>query len=160
MIAKERIMGNHRPRLCLAALLVMTSLGCGRKIASYTPSVSVAEAAVRQALDEWAAGRPAGPIEGTKPLIQVNDSGPQRLKKLAGYRVLGETKGASGRTFAVTLQLSEPDAVVKTQYIVVGIDPLHVFRQEDYELLAHWDHHMPESTPPPDPTVSTRNDPK
>jgi hypothetical protein len=24
---------------------------------------------------------------------------------------------------------------------------LWVFRQEDYELLSHWDHHMPASAP-------------
>jgi hypothetical protein len=34
---------------------------------------------------------------------------------------------------------------LKVRYIVLGIDPLFVFRQEDFDLLMHWDHHMPAS---------------
>ncbi len=28
------------------------------------------------------------------------------------------------------------------RFLVVGIDPILVFRQEDYELISHWEHKM------------------
>ena len=27
--------------------------------------------------------------------------------------------------------------------MIVGIDPLWIFRHEDYDLLLHWEHQMP-----------------
>lgn len=125
------------------------TFGCGDRTPNYTPSVSVAEAAVRRALDAWQAGESPGEIPNTQPVIHVVDVGRKPGQTLGGYRVLGETRGPSGRTFAVTLNLLNPPEDLKTQYIVVGIDPLWVFRQEDYELLSHWDHHMPAATPTP-----------
>jgi len=124
--------------------------GCGDRTPNYTPSASVAEAAVRRALDAWQAGEAAGELPHTQPVIHVVDVGRKPGQTLAGYRLLGETRGPSGRTFAVTLNLVNPLEDLKTQYIVVGIDPLWVFRQEDYELLSHWDHHMPAATSVPE----------
>jgi hypothetical protein len=51
---------------------------------------------------------------------------------------LGETTGEAGRTFVVNVHLKNPDAQEKVKYIVIGINPLWVFRQEDYETLAQW----------------------
>ena len=48
-----------------------------------------------------------------------------------------------GRKFAVKLDLSNPKESIKTEYIVVGIEPLSVFREEDYEMVMRWDHYMP-----------------
>jgi hypothetical protein len=127
---------------CLA-VGVWTACGCADKTPNYTPSFPVAETALRQALEAWKAGEPAGEIPQTQPVVHVVDVGRKPGQMLEGYRILGETRAASGRTFAVTLNLANPAEEVKTQYIVVGIDPLWVFRQEDYELLSHWDHHMP-----------------
>ena len=128
---------------------MLFALGCRDRSASFTPSVSVAENAVRRALDAWKADLPPGEVPNTQPAIQMIDAGRKPGQTLSGYRILGETHGPSGRTFAVVLQLAHPAEEVKTQYIVVGIDPLWVFRQEDYELLAHWDHHMPPLEPAP-----------
>ncbi len=124
--------------------------GCADKTRSYTPSLSTAEQALKQGLEAWQAGQPAGEIAGSQPLIQVVDVGRKPGQTLSGYRILGETRGPSGRTFAVVLKLANPEEELKTQYIVVGIDPLWVFRQSDYELLSHWDHHMPPAPTPAD----------
>jgi hypothetical protein len=125
--------------VCLAAC----ALGCENGTRSFTPSADSAESAVRSALEAWHAGRPVGEVPKTKPVVQVVDAGRKPGQTLTGYQILGEARGPSGRTFAVTLRLANPDEELKAQYIVIGIDPLWVFRQEDYELLAHWDHHMP-----------------
>ncbi len=135
------------------AILAMMPLACANRTPNYTPSAPVAEAAVRRALDAWQAGESAGEIPNTQPIIHVVDVGRKPGQTLAGYRLLGETRGPTGRTFAVILNLVDPLKDLKTQYIVVGIDPLWVFRQEDYELLAHWDHHMPETSPDADSTA-------
>lgn len=132
----------------LAALLLVGA-GCSDKTTNYTPSVSDAESTLRQSLDAWKAGLPAGEIAGTTPLIFVTDASRKPGQVLANYRILGETRriqgetrGPSGRTFVVVLNLQNPEEELRVQYIVVGIDPLWVFRQEDYELLTRWDHLM------------------
>jgi hypothetical protein len=136
-------MSKRLASACLAALMLV-SVGCkGDKTPDYTPSADDAESALRRSLDAWKDGLPAGEIAGTTPLIFVTDASRKEGQVLSDYRILGETKGPSGRTFVVVLNLSNPDEEQRTQYIVVGIDPLWVFRQEDYELLTHWDHLMP-----------------
>jgi hypothetical protein len=95
-------------------------------------------------MDAWQAGQPAGEIPQSKPAIHVTDNHQQRQRGLEKYRILGETVARSGRTFVIELTLKSPEEKVKTEYIVVGIDPLWVFRREDYDLLMHWDHRMPD----------------
>jgi hypothetical protein len=136
-------------RQLLAIAMALFALGCGDRSARYTPSAATADAAVRSALDAWQQGQPPGAVPDTQPAVQMIDAGRKPGQTLSSYRILGETRGPSGRTFAVVLRLASPEEEIKTQYIVVGIDPLWVFRQEDYGLLAHWDHHMP----PEQPTV-------
>jgi hypothetical protein len=62
-------------------------------------------------------------------------------ERLAGYRILGEVPADAPRCYAVELRL-HPSRIEKTRYVVVGIDPLWVFRMEDYQLLSQWDHRM------------------
>lgn len=137
-----------RGRTVALWLIAVCVTGCGKTAPDYTPNPSAAEDAVRQSLDAWKAGQPVGIISGSQPSIHTVDAGRKPGQLLADYAILGETRAtASGRTFAVRLELTNPAEQMKTQYIVVGIDPLWVFRQEDYELLSHWDHHMPAEKP-------------
>lgn len=46
------------------------------------------------------------------------------------------------RPFAVRLVLDKPSETVATRYLVMGQDPLWVFRQEDFERMLHWEHKM------------------
>jgi hypothetical protein len=66
---------------------------------------------------------------------------------LDDFEILGEVPGPTGRCFAVRLKLREPVAEEKVRYAVFGIDPLWVFRQEDLEMLGHWEHPMPPEEP-------------
>lgn len=146
------MMANRLVRLSVAALFAatLTTSGCGTKTPDHTPSVASAEDAVRHGLDAWKAGQSPGEVPGTKPVIHVTDTGRKPGQSLESYQILGETRGSAGRTVAVTLRLVNPSEEVKARYIVVGIDPLWVFRQEDYELLMHWDHRMPATMPEDD----------
>jgi hypothetical protein len=141
---------NRSSGFALLAAVFLALAGCGKKAADYTPSPVTAEDALRRALDAWKQGLPAGTVPDTQPPVQVVDAGRKPQQTLGDYAILGEAQGvASGRKFVVELDLANPPERVKTQYIVVGIDPLWVFRQEDYELLSHWEHLMPAPSPKP-----------
>jgi hypothetical protein len=133
-----------RRLILLGMLASILASGCRRRVEDYTPESQVAESAVRQALSAWQAGKPAGEIADTKPAIFVTDTNRKPKQRLESYEILGEVPARSGRTYIVQLTLAAPAETVKAEYIVVGIDPLWVFRREDYELLMHWDHYMPE----------------
>ena len=117
--------------------------GCRDRTDDFKPKSELAESSLASALEAWKSGKPAGEIAGTRPLIHVTDANRNPKQTLDKFKILGETPGQSGRTFAVELWLLHPDEHLKTEYIVVGIDPLWVFRREDFELLMHWDHRMP-----------------
>lgn len=147
----ELTMTSHIARswwLAGVVLLVLCS-GCGSRKGNqdYTPSSQLATDTVCRALDAWKAGQPAGEVAGTSPVVYVTDGGRNPDQVLESFEILGETRGPAGRSFVVTLRLANPSEEIKTRYIVVGIDPLWVFRQEDFELLMHWDHRMPPTLP-------------
>ncbi|MSR59217.1 MAG: hypothetical protein EXS05_16500 [Planctomycetaceae bacterium] len=77
------------------------------------------------------------------PAIGVVDHLQQVGRPLEAFEILGEVPGQAARCFAVRLRLSEPELEVRERYVVIGIDPLWVYRQEDYDLISHWDHVMP-----------------
>jgi len=158
------------PRIGLSGLaavaLVLVLSGCGRKAPDFKPDSKTAEEAVRRGLVAWQEGQPAGEVAGTSPLIYVTDTGSKAGQVLESFQILGETHGSAGRTIAVLLRLANPPEELRTRYIVVGIDPLWVFRQEDYELLMHWDHRMAPPVPneaevvPGDPATPSAGEPE
>ncbi len=118
--------------------------GCHDHADDFKPTIKLAENALVRALEDWKSGNPAGKIAGSEPAIHVTDTNRNPKQALEKFKILGEKPGQSGRTFAVELSLKHPNEQLKTEYVVVGIDPLWVFRREDFELLMHWDHHMPD----------------
>ncbi len=141
--------------VCLICIVSISVYGCHDRTADFKPSNDLAEIALSRALEEWKAGKLAGEIAGTKPVIHVTDNNRNPKQSLEEFKILGETPGRSGRTYAVELSLKHPDEQIKTEYIVVGIDPLWVFRREDFELLMHWDHRM--SKPAKETNSSAKN---
>ena len=131
-------------RSVLALLLGITLTGCGsRKASDYVPSQSAARSALEKVLEAWKAGQPPGTIEG-QPAVQVGDSHRRPGQVLDSYEILGELPEDGGRRFTVQVKFSNPVAEEKLSYIVVGIDPLWVMRKEDYNMVGHWEHKMPE----------------
>ena len=120
--------------------------GCHDRADDFKPTTQLAENALVRALEDWKSGNPAGKIAGSEPAIHVTDTNRTPKQALDKFKILGEKPGQSGRTFVVELSLKHPNEQLKTEYIVVGIDPLWVFRREDFELLMHWDHYMPDPT--------------
>ena len=113
--------------------------GCGRSSEQrFAPSPDIARAALEAVLNDWQAGKLPGPIAG-QPVIQVADTQRRGGQVLLNYEILGELPADEDRRFQVRLALDQPAAEEKAQYVVVGIDPLWVFRQEDYDMGTQLD---------------------
>jgi hypothetical protein len=118
-------------------------IGCGSRPAhSIVPDSAQARTVLEAAMAAWAAGRAPGMLDTTAPRVQVVDSFRKPGQKLEGFEILAETASPRARTFSLRLHMSEPDERPLARYLVVGIDPVLVFRQEDYELLTHFQHKM------------------
>jgi len=133
-----------RPLPMATALLLLgvTCVGCrSRTDADYTPSPERCRQALTTALDAWQRGEPPGRIEGT-PTVQIGDTLRKPGQKLESYEILGEVGGDQGRQFAVKVVLTNPAAEEKLNFILIGIDPIWVFRQEEYDMVTHWEHKM------------------
>ena len=113
----------------------------------YRPAPDTARVALETVLSEWKAGRFAGTIAGRAPQIKIVDSRQKPEFPLEEFEILGEVAAEGYRAFAVRLQCAPPRGVERVRYVVIGIDPLWVFREEDYDMLAHWDHAMGPAPP-------------
>lgn len=115
----------------LVSLVVLMLLGCGGN-ARYVPAKTTAREALQTALSTWQSGTAHGPITSSKPVINVFDARWQAGKKLTSFEIVEEMTGKDHPHFKVRLQLDGQPEETAT-YLVVGIDPLLVFRDADYE---------------------------
>ena len=130
-------------RWCLAVTAVIALIGvigCGQanKVEDFTPATNNARTALTAALEHWKAGKPLGTIPDTKPTVEVVDSQWRGGQKLKSYEIISEApppQGQGPRTFTVRLTLAQ-GAPIETQYMVVGIEPLWVYRKEDFAKLS------------------------
>lgn len=109
------------------------------KFERYVPPPDGACRALQTALDAWQQGRPPGKVADGPPALQLVDSHRRPGQRLRKYAILGEAPGDGPRVFAVRLHLEDPDEEVRARFVVVGVDPLWVYRHEDYEMMAHWE---------------------
>ncbi len=144
------------------ALIAAGLLGCEPTAApvSIVPDSSRGRQAIEAAMTAWRAGHPTGTIEPGSPRVQVIDTHREPGRTLVAYEILSDSADARVRTFTLRLGFSETEDRPIVRFLVVGIDPILVFRQEDYELLMHWEHRMdpePENpAPPADPLVEAK----
>jgi len=109
----------------------------------FIPSPETAQTALEAVLADWQAGRPRELIERLEVKVFPIDNQRKPGQGLESFEILGEVPYEGARCFAVRLGLTHPAADQKVRYVILGIDPLYVYRQEDFELLNHWDHMMP-----------------
>ena len=116
-----------------ALVFVYCAAGCtGKSVESYKPTNVVARTAIETALSTWKAGTAHGSITSVKPSIDVFDARWQAGAKLESYEILEEVTGKPEPHFKVKLKLAGKPPET-TEYLVVGIDPLLIFRQADYD---------------------------
>lgn len=154
----------------LGILALLTLGACGHASAppltNYVPEEDLARRALVAVLEGWLEDRSVDKLDGGAAILLV-DSRRRAGDKLAAYRIVGPQPWDRGRRFVVELTLQGETTSQKTRYVVVGIDPLMVFRQDDFDMLANWMHPMeptpvgpPPKTPPPtEPTTSGKESP-
>jgi hypothetical protein len=122
----------------LAALLLIPLAGCGAKSTDhYVPGSGSAREALETALGAWKGGQPVGRIDGHAPPIVAVDSRWQAGDKLSAYEITGEDATPEGhRRFSVRLTMQKPAGTMETHFVVLGNDPLWVYREDDYKKLS------------------------
>lgn len=129
------------------AVALVVLVGCSDRAADparFYPPPDRAQASLEAALTAWQQGAAPGPVPGTAdPVVQLVDSFRPAGQRLHGFTILGAAPGDGPRVFTVRLQVDGSADGVRARYVVFGVDPVWVFRHEDYEMMSHWDHPMP-----------------
>lgn len=123
-------------RRALSTALLICLAGCGSGPTD-VPSSQTSRQALDTALTAWTHGEKPGAMAGTKPAVTVHDTPWSQGQRLASYEILKEEQdaGASAsaeKRFTVRLSLAEPNRTEEVRYHVLGVDPVMVFRDEDY----------------------------
>jgi hypothetical protein len=116
-------------RIVVAAVFVA---GCGGQ--KHVPPANAARQALEASLSAWRDGKEVGTQEAAKPSIQAEDADWRAKKKLRSFEI-GEEEPAkpdAPRRFKVKLAL-EGGAPTDAVFVVFGIDPVHVYRDRDFE---------------------------
>jgi hypothetical protein len=126
-----------------SALLLACAIGCQPPPAGTAPRVvpepAAGRAAVATALSEWQRGREPGTIDTVRPAVVVVDSHRKPGQTLEQFEIVGQADDDNSRTFTVRARLANPAEEPLLRFHVFGREPLWVFRQEDYDMLTHWD---------------------
>ena len=131
---------------CAIALVALG--GCADRtrnaeLQRFVPDAAAARGAVVAVFEEWKSGTSRNQNRGDSPHIEVVDNHRRPGRRILDYKVLGQTEFEGGRRLDTRVTWSDPEEVERIRFVVVGIDPLWVFRQEDYDMIAHWEHKMP-----------------
>jgi hypothetical protein len=137
----------NRHRQCFnigLALVLSFGLGCSRKQRNedFVPNEVAARAALEAYLQAWSVGSTDQAVPGTSPQVRVSDELRLKGRTLERYSVLGLVPADAPVCFAVQLSLGNPAEEVRERYVVVGLDPLWVWRYDDYLMVTHWSHPM------------------
>jgi hypothetical protein len=111
--------------------------GCskGASVGDYKPSVDNSRKALEAALTRWKAGENPGLIPGS-PAVEVADAKWKARQKLVDFEILSEEPQSDGpRVFKVRLVMAKSPPI-ETRYFVFGIEPISVYREEDYKQLG------------------------
>jgi hypothetical protein len=129
----------HATGLLGLGLVLSVMSGCGSSSRGETdilPSQETARAALTEALAAWKNGQKMGRIEGSSHDIEVVDSTWQEGAQLASFEILQALDKPGPRWFSVKLTLRDSPEPQQVQYAVYGLDPLWVFRAEDYDAKS------------------------
>ncbi len=111
-------------------------LGCrGNATDRFIPTNATARKAIETALSTWKEGAKHGPITSVTPNLNVFDARWQAGSRLEEFQILEEVTGKQHPQFKVKLKVQgKPEETI--EYLVVGIDPLLVFRDADYKRAS------------------------
>jgi hypothetical protein len=130
---------KRRVWIVVVLACLFPALGCQPKPVEgyerFIPEPAIARKTLAAMLDEWRDGRDPA-------TVNVVDKHRLPGQRLVRHEILGEVATDGARGFAVRLTLENPDEEPVVRYYVIGVEPIWVFRQEDFELISHWMHPM------------------
>ena len=109
---------------------------------SMIPDERVARDAISVMMKTWEERHPVGILEQTSPRIQVVDTRRSKEPDLVRYQILSSAVDNRVYCFLIRLTFEGGEDPRNVRFYVVGIDPLLIFREEDYTMLMHWEHPM------------------
>jgi hypothetical protein len=112
---------------------VIGAAGCGKPEARYIPDADVARPALEAALNAWKNGEPNDSIKLEEKPVSLIDSRWRSGKKIEDFQVTEEVTSNPLRAYKVKIKFAKESAESETTYLVVGIDPLLIYRSEDFE---------------------------
>lgn len=131
MITYWRINPRSWPLTVMA--IALTGCGGSSTVESYFPPSTTSRAAIEKVLGDWC-GKPqpeSAPIPATS--IEFIDFEKRAGRKLISFEIQEEQQGTNPPRFLVKLQFPDLPTDVGAVYLVVGKDPLYVYRDTDYE---------------------------
>ncbi|WP_165223508.1 hypothetical protein [Aquisphaera insulae] len=93
-------------------------------------------------MDGWLNGLSARESGSSKPEVHVVDQTRRADQKLARYEILGEVPADNARAFAVRVTYQGTDEPEILRFLAVGVDPMWIFRREDYDNIWKHDERM------------------
>jgi hypothetical protein len=112
---------------------VLGTSGCGRPEARYVPPSDTAQQSLDAALNAWKNGSREQTFSSQGTSITVFDSRWRAGNKLQGFQITEELAPNPHREFRVKMRLAKKAKDEETTYLVIGINPLLIYRSEDYE---------------------------
>lgn len=125
---------RHMGRVLLLSTAVWAA-GCGSeaKLQRFKPEAEAARKALEAALTEWKSGRnQPGRIENFQPPLQVVDTVWGSGKKLTSFEIGEPDDFEVAKKFKARLTIEGAAGPEEVTYLIVGKDPLWIFREQDY----------------------------
>jgi len=111
---------------------------------AFVPSWDEARQSLESSLSAWRDTPSPSPISFDIRGVQFVDKRRKPNQRLLSFQILGQTDNENARQFTVRLNLEGDESPQLVKYNVLGREPVWVFRLEDYEMFAHWEHDMPD----------------
>jgi len=108
----------------------------------YLPDWSEARRALESALIAWRDAPAPLPASFDTDSVVFVDKQRRPDQRLRSFAILGQRDIENARQFTVRLRLDPEEPRDLVRYNVLGRKPVWVFRLEDYEMIAHWEHPM------------------
>ena len=132
-------MQHHLVRFLIAIALstfFFSAAGCESSgEAKYIPSEDIAKKALNAALKAWQDGQAHGTVKTFAVPVDTYDARWQAGKTLEKFEVVRSEALDNHKAFIVKMKLTDEDEEEVT-YLVVGNDPLMVFRKQDYDKAS------------------------
>jgi hypothetical protein len=122
----------------LFLITLATLNGCGGGSAPL-PSTVQARQALQSSLDAWKAGKPATAMAGEKPSIEIVDFEWKAGKVLSDYTLGQDSPGQGVQTLSASLTIKGESGPKEVKYMVLGLEPMRIFRDEDYNRAMNMD---------------------